>query len=123
MLEIILAIGVFTFVVYTVFQILYLLDLRRTSRTIRTFIENIDKKLEPSLEELEAAMKNVRQTTEDASAISRNLRDATDIAAIIAGLWTAIKAGLTALTKKSREPKGDLPAGQAVHERKDKRRA
>jgi hypothetical protein len=99
-LEIILAIGVVTFIIYTVFQIVYLLELRRTSRTLRIFIENIDKSIQPSLEELGSAVKNLRQTTENATAISRNLRDATDIAAILAGVWAAVKAGFAALAKK-----------------------
>ncbi|HTF99218.1 MAG TPA: hypothetical protein VK654_01365 [Nitrospirota bacterium] len=108
MLEIILGIGVFVFIIYAGFQIAYLLELRKAGKALRALIETIDRRLQPSLDELESAMKNLRQTTENASAISRNLRDATDIAAILAGVWAAIKAGISALTRKEEVKQDEL---------------
>jgi hypothetical protein len=108
MLEIILGTGVFVFIIYAGFQIAYLLELRKAGKALRELIETIDRRLRPSLDEFESAMKNLRQTTENASAISRNLRDATDVAAIFAGLWAAVKAGLAALTRKDEMKKDEL---------------
>lgn len=110
MLEIILGIGVAAFIVYAGFQIAYLIEMRRTGMALRALIEHLDRRLQLSLDELEAAMKNLKQTTENASAISRNLREATDIAAVVAAVWAAVKAGFAALTKTREGGGGETPS-------------
>ena len=105
MTEIVLTAGVAAFIVFVVFQIAYLLELRNTSRAVRRLIERVEKTLEPALGEVEPIMKNLRHTSENVVDMSRNLRQATDIAGILAGLWAALKAGLSALAQKSSEKK------------------
>jgi hypothetical protein len=106
MIEIILGIGVFFFAVFTVFQVLYLIELRRTGRAVRTLIEHVDEKLSPSLQELELTLRNTRIASENAATITKHLQDLTDVAALLAGLWAAIRTGITALYRNVQEKKG-----------------
>jgi uncharacterized protein YoxC len=72
--EILLAIGLVTFIVYAVFNIIYLNDVRKTSLALRQFIAKTEANLNPALAELTQALSDIRKVTEDISILVERLR-------------------------------------------------
>ncbi len=69
-------IAVITFVVYAVFNIVYLIDLRRTSIALRRFIVRTDENLTPALVELRLTLQDLRKVTADVSSLTERMRSA-----------------------------------------------
>ena len=57
-------IAVITLVIYVVFNIVYLIDLRRTSIALRRFINRTDENLTPALVELRLTLQDLRKVTD-----------------------------------------------------------
>ncbi|OGW41571.1 MAG: hypothetical protein A2010_18565 [Nitrospirae bacterium GWD2_57_9] len=72
--EILAVVAVITFVIYAVFNIIYLIDLRKTTRALRDFIAKTDENLNPALVDLKIVLKDVRKVTGDIAALSDRLR-------------------------------------------------
>jgi hypothetical protein len=69
-------IAVITFVIYVAFNIIYLIDLRRTSVALRRFINRTDENLIPALDELRLTLHDLRKVTSDVSSLSERMRSA-----------------------------------------------
>lgn len=96
--QILAAIAVVTFVVYAAFNIVYLIDLRRTSIALREFILRTEENLNPALMELRLALQDIRKVTADLSSLSDRLRAAAGtvltIERTIQGLYGYYRDGL-----------------------------
>jgi hypothetical protein len=69
-------IAVITFVVYAAFNIIYLIDLRKTSIALRRFINRTDENLIPALDELRLTLQDLRKVTSDVSSLTERMRSA-----------------------------------------------
>lgn len=69
-------IAVATLVVYVAFNIIYLVDLRRTSIALRRFINRTDENLTPALVELRLTLQDLRKVTADVSSLTERMRSA-----------------------------------------------
>ena len=69
-------IAVITLVIYVVFNIVYLIDLRRTSIALRRFITRTDENLTPALVELRLTLQDLRKVATDVSAVTERVRSA-----------------------------------------------
>jgi uncharacterized protein YoxC len=85
MTNILLAALLMLFAVLTVFLVLTLIELRKTSRELSEFLKNTDSSLRPVLEDLDANLKNIKNitgdisaVTEDAKAFSSSVREVAD---------------------------------------------
>lgn len=76
MTQILLIIAVITFIIYVVFNIIYLIDLRKTSVALRHFIIKTEENLNPALNELSRTLEEIRKVTYDVSAVVERLRTA-----------------------------------------------
>jgi hypothetical protein len=74
MTDIILGVGVATFIVYTGFQISYILSLRRTSERMGAFLQNTEGNLNAALFELRDTLENLKKITGNVSAVSEDIR-------------------------------------------------
>lgn len=75
--ETLAVIAVITLVVYAAFNIIYLIDLRRTSLAVRQFIARTEENLHPALAELRLALADMRKVSADISALTDRLRSVT----------------------------------------------
>ncbi len=95
--QILATIAVIIFLVYTVFNIVYLVDLRRTSVALRQFILRTEENLNPALAELRLTLQDIRKVTKDLSALSERLRAAAGtiitIEKTIQGLYAYYREG------------------------------
>ena len=133
-----LAIAVAAFVVYVVFDVLYVLELRRASAAARSFIRNAETGLEPALEDFRAALGAVRKIADDAGAAVGNVRRLTEAVSVletglkqlseyykndlapaananIAGVKAGVKTGVVTLVKALGKERGDRHEGR-THE-------
>jgi len=98
MLEIILGIGVATFIVYTVFNVTYILSMRRTSDSMTAFFRNIEESLNATLAELRGTLENMKKITGDVGAVTQEVKQISDSVASlersILGLYDQMKEGL-----------------------------
>ena len=69
-------IAVITFVIYVIFNVIYLIDLRRTSIALRRFINRTDENLSPALAELRLTLQDLRKVTADVSSLTERMRSA-----------------------------------------------
>ncbi len=76
MTQILLIIAVITFIIYVVFNIIYLIDLRKTSVALRQFIIKTEENLNPALSELSRTLEEIRKVTYDVSNLVERLRTA-----------------------------------------------
>lgn len=127
--QILLTIGLITFIVFAIFNIIYLIDLRKTSVALRRFIMKTDENINPALEELRRTLADIRKITGEVSAVAEKLRVA--VGAIItveksiqslyayyksgiaqaassniSGLKAGVKAGVFNLIKNLRHKEG-----------------
>ncbi len=98
MIEIILGIGVATFIVYTVFNITYILSMRRTSDSMTAFFRNVEGNLNAALAELRGTLENTKNITGDVGAVTQEVKQISDSVASlersIRGLYDQMKEGL-----------------------------
>ena len=91
MTDIILGIGVATFIVYTGFYISYILSFRRTSERMEAFLQNTEGNLNAALFELRDTLENLKKITGNVIAVSEDVRQISSTVAnverIIRGLY------------------------------------
>jgi ABC-type transporter Mla subunit MlaD len=127
-IEILLAMGVLTFIIYASFNIYYLIELRRTSLAMRQLITRTDENLHPTLAALRHIFEDIGTITDNAAALSKSLRDAADAIgaaekairtlyqsyeenfaevarANVAGLKAGVKTGVVTLLKNLKDKK------------------
>jgi ABC-type transporter Mla subunit MlaD len=74
MTDYILAVGVGAFIVYTVFNIVYLMTMKRTSDRVNEFVRNTEGNLNTTLQELAGTLENLRRISGNVSAVSDDVR-------------------------------------------------
>jgi hypothetical protein len=98
MTDIILGIGVATFIVYTGFHISYLLSLKRTSERMGVFLENTEGNLNAALFELRDTLENLKKITGNVSAVSEDIRQISrtvaNVERIVRGVYGYVGKGL-----------------------------
>jgi uncharacterized protein YoxC len=127
--QILLTIGLITFIVFAIFNIIYLIDLRKTSVALRRFITKTDENINPALEELRRTLADIRKITGEVSAVAEKLRVAVGAvvtvekgiqslyayyksgvgqaaSANISGIKAGVKAGVINLLKNLRHKEG-----------------
>ena len=130
MTDIILGIGVVAFVIYTGFNIAYLVRMKRTSEQVGTFVQHTEGNLNTTLQELSGTLENLRKISGNVSAVSEDVRQIShSVASLersmreslaylkdslgsaaeanIAGLKAGITTGVAALVKNLHEGRRD----------------
>jgi len=128
MIEIILSIGVISFIVFAAFSISYLTGMKRAGAAVEDFIKRTEGNINETLAELKRTLENVRKITGDAVAITEEVRQISNtIASLdrgirevygfikgglgstaganIAGLKAGIKTGVVTLVKNMQDRK------------------
>jgi hypothetical protein len=90
MTDIILGIGVATFIVYAGFHISYLLSLRRTSERMRDFLENTEGNLNAALIELRDTLENLKEITRNVNVVSEDIRQISNTVATVERIVRAL---------------------------------
>ncbi len=126
--EMLLTVGLISFIVYAVVNILYLIDLKKTSTSVRHFIAKTEQNLHPALFELRATLADFRKVAGDVSAVTEKTRSAVDLIASLekniehlyvsyrenfgqsaqanmAGIKAGVKAGFASLIKNLKDKK------------------
>jgi hypothetical protein len=78
MTEIMLGIGVGTFVVYAAFNIVYLMSMKRTGERVNAFLANTEGNINAALEELKGTLQNLRKISGDIRAVTAEVRQISD---------------------------------------------
>ena len=98
MIEIILGIGVATFIVYTVFQVTYIMSMKRTIDSMTAFFGNTEENLNAALFELRGTLENLKKITGDVGAVTDEVKQISDsVASVersIRGVYEQVKEGL-----------------------------
>lgn len=102
--QILLIIAVVTFIIYVVFNIIYLIDLRKTSVALRHFVVKTEENLNPALHELSRTLQEIRKVTYDVSSLVESLR-------VAIGAIVTVEKGIRSLYGYYKE--GLAPAAQA----------
>jgi phage-related tail protein len=101
--EILIAIGVVAFIIYASFNIIYLIELRRTSFALRQLIKRTDENLHPAFEKVRHILEDVGKATDNVVALTENVREiAGSVAAvekIIKKLYGSYKKGISDATR------------------------
>lgn len=126
--EILVTIALVTFIAYAVFNIIYLIDLRKTSVTLRQFIAKTEENLNPALIELRLMLEDIRKVSDNASSflnrvglvltaiisLENNIRSVYGYykeglgqaaQANIAGVKAGVRAGVVNFIKKMKDKK------------------
>jgi uncharacterized protein YoxC len=130
MTQTILLIGVVTFIIYTAFHIFYIIELQRTNRALRAFLENTEGNLNATLTELKGTLENIKTITANVGGITEDVRNITDMVMILekgvealygkvkgevataaganmAGLKAGITTGIATLVRSMQERRND----------------
>lgn len=94
--------------------IFLIVDLRRSSIVMRTFVRNTEENLSPALEELELTLRSIRRITEDIGSVTAEVRDISETLSnfsddlrkmygIVSGLELNVKANVSGLKAGIRE--------------------
>lgn len=130
MTDVLLGIGVATFVVYTAFHISYILSMKRTSDRMAEFFRNTEANLNGTLSELRDTLENMKKITGNVREVTEDVRQIADTAASVersirglyfsakeylgtatgeklAGLKAGIRTGVVTLVKNLQEGRGE----------------
>lgn len=103
MVEVILSIGVASFIIYAAFSIAYIISMKRTSETTRDFLKNTEADVKGTLAELKGTLENMRKISGDVSSVTTEVRQISDTVAGldkgIRDLYEYLKRGLGAETE------------------------
>jgi len=129
--DILLGIGVAAFIVYAIFNIAYIMSMKRMSERVDKFLQDTEGNLNATLGELKGTLESARKITDDVSAITANVREIADTVvsveqrvgklyqqvqegvastaeANLAGLKAGIRTGVATLSKNLlRNERGD----------------
>jgi len=130
MIEVILGIGVATFIVYTIFNVTYIVSTKKTIDTMTSFFRNTEGNLNAALSELKGTLEDLKKITGDVGAVTENVKEITNsvvsiersirgaygqfkeglgsaAGANIAGLKAGIATGVVTLVKSMQEGRSD----------------
>jgi uncharacterized protein YoxC len=98
MTEIILGIGVGVFVVYAVFNIIYLMSMKKSSEKVSAFLANTEDNVNAALVELKGTLENLQKVIGDIKAVTADVRQISDTVASMEkgmrGAYQYVKEGL-----------------------------
>lgn len=129
-MEVILGIGVATFIVYTIFNVTYIVSMKKTSDTMTSFFRNTEGNLNAALSELKETLENLKKITGDVGAVTEDVKQISNslasversvrgaygqlkdglgsaAGANIAGLKAGIATGVVTLVKSMQEGRSD----------------
>ena len=127
-IEIVASLGVVTFIIYTSFNIIYLVELRRTNFALQQLLKRAEENLHPALAAIRRILEDIGEVTDNAAVLSHRLRQVADMIAVtektainlylsyrdgvgeaaranIAGLKAGVKAGVDTLLRNINEKK------------------
>ncbi|MDA8100079.1 MAG: DUF948 domain-containing protein [Nitrospiraceae bacterium] len=136
--DILLGIGVAAFVVYAIFNIAYIMSMKRMTERLETFLHDTQGNLSATLEELKGTLENTRKVTGDVKAVTADVREIADTVVLlergvrnayrqaqdtvlgsaeanVAGLKAGIKTGVATLVKNLQQGRGDDDEGGTEH--------
>ena len=76
LIEILLAIGVVSFIIFAAFHIAYIIEVKKTSLAIRQLIAETEENLHPSLATVRHVFEDVKIITDNLVVLSKGLREA-----------------------------------------------
>ncbi len=137
---IVLGIGVAAFIIYSLFQIMYLLSLRKAAERFDAFLRNTEGNLNETLSELKGTLENARKVTADVRSVTADVREIADTVvslergvqnayqemkeslgtaaeANIAGLKAGIKTGVVTLVRSMQQERSDDHEGGVEQKR------
>jgi len=98
MIEIILGIGVATFIVYTIFNVTYVVSMRQTSESMASFFRNTEENLNAALSELKETLENLKKITGNIGAVTADVKQISNAVArverSIQGVYGFMREGL-----------------------------
>ncbi len=126
--DILLAIGVTAFVIYAIFSIANILEMRKASVALRRLIEGSEENLYSSLAAMRGILEDIKKTTDNVVILTESVREIAETAqrveknvkelygyyvegmgetarANMAGLKAGVKAGVTSLLRDMSEKK------------------
>jgi hypothetical protein len=129
--ETLLSIGIVVFIIYATFNIVHIIEMRRTSVALRQLIERTEENLHPALAALRGVLEDIGKATYDVAVLTRSLREVAEkvvrventvnglyqyykeglgkaARANIAGLKAGVKAGIVTLRRDLNERKEGL---------------
>jgi ABC-type transporter Mla subunit MlaD len=74
MTDIILAIGVAVFIIYTGFNVAYVMSMKRTSERLNEFVQRTEGELTTTLQELAGTLENLRKISGNISAVTDDVQ-------------------------------------------------
>jgi hypothetical protein len=77
-IELLLAIGVVSFVIYAAFNIFYIIEMRKTNFAIRQLVARAEENLHPALAAVRHIFEDIKTITDDAATLSKSLREAAE---------------------------------------------
>ena len=130
-IEVLLATGVVSFIIFASFSIIYIIEMRRTSFAIRQFIAKAEENLHPALASVRHIFEDIKTITDNAATLSKSLREAAEalttaqnaikdiyqsyeenvdqtVRANVAGLKAGIKTGVVTLLSNLKDRKEGL---------------
>jgi hypothetical protein len=129
--ELLLAIGVVSFILFAFFNIFYIIEMRKTSWAMRQLIERAEGNLHPALAAMRYVFEDIKTITNNAVALSKSLREAAEaltaaqnsikdiyqsyeenldksVRANVSGLKAGIKTGVVTLLSNLKDKKEGL---------------
>lgn len=98
MIQIILAIGVATFIVFTAFNVWYIMSMRRTSCSMTDFFRNTEGNLNDTLTELKGTLENMKKIMSDVGAVTEDVKQISSTVASVerslGGVYDRVREGL-----------------------------
>lgn len=101
--EILVAIGVVAFIIYASFNIIYLIELRRTIFALRQLIKRTEENLHPAFAEVKHILEDVGKATYNVVALTENVQEIAGSVAVveksIKKLYRSYKEGISDTTR------------------------
>jgi uncharacterized protein YoxC len=98
MTDILLGIGVATFVVYAAFNIVYLMNMQKNIDSVGAFLRNTESNVNAALVELKGTLENLRKVSGDIGAVTSEVKQIADTVATVErsmrGVYQYAKEGL-----------------------------
>ncbi len=129
--ELLVAIGVVAFIIFALFHILYIIEVRKTSLATRQLIARTEENLHPTLAAIRHSFEDIKTISDNAAALSKSLREAAEamttaqntikdiyrsyeenldksVRANVSGLKAGIKTGVVTLFNNLKDKKEGL---------------
>jgi hypothetical protein len=77
--EIMVGVGVVSFIIYASFNIFYLIEMRRTSLAVRQFVARAEQDIYPTLAAAKQIFENIQTVTDNTATLSKSLGGAAEV--------------------------------------------